>query len=101
MSILSLILLIAFIGAFGGFANCAVKGEFELPHIDDGTKVWKPGWISNIVVGAIAATVVWGLYGPLASFDILNEAPPGVSYTISHLASSLLVGFGGGRICLN
>jgi len=96
MTIFYAILVIAGLGAVGGLVNCAVAGEFRLPHIDRDAKVWRPGWIGNVVAGAIAAPVIWGMYGPLASRSITTPEP--IELTLIQAFTSIVVGFGGGRI---
>jgi hypothetical protein len=96
MSILYVIFVIAGLGAVGGLVNCAVAGEFALPYVDREAKVWRPGWIGNVVAGAIAAPVIWGIYGPLAGRSI--TAPEPVELTLIQAFTSIVIGFGGGRI---
>jgi hypothetical protein len=96
MSIFYAILVIAGLGALGGLVNCAVAGEFSLPHVDRDAKVWRPGWIGNVVAGAIAAPVIWGIYGPLAGRSI--TAPEPIEITLIQAFTSIVIGFGGGRI---
>jgi hypothetical protein len=96
MSIFYAILVIAGLGALGGLVNCAVAGEFALPHVDRDAKVWRPGWIGNVVAGAIAAPVIWGIYGPLAGRSI--TAPEPIEITLIQAFTSIVIGFGGGRI---
>jgi hypothetical protein len=96
MSIFYAILVIAGLGAVGGLVNCAVAGEFALPHVDRDAKVWRPGWIGNVVAGAIAAPVIWGIYGPLAGRSI--TAPEPIELTLIQAFTSIVIGFGGGRI---
>lgn len=91
-----LLLWIGGLGAIGGLSNCLLAGEFVMPEYDKDAKVWKPGWLGNVVVGGVAAIVVWGIYGPLASFDLTNTLDPHI--TLSQLLSSLVVGIGGARI---
>ena len=98
MTILLLILSVAFLGAVGGFANCAIAGESVLPRHDKTTGIWRPGWVGNIIVGAIAAVCVWGLNGPLSSYDLFSTVAPHIPFTISQLVSSIVVGLGGGNI---
>jgi hypothetical protein len=96
VSIFYAILVIAGLGAVGGLVNCAVAGEFALPHIDREARVWRPGWIGNVVAGAIAAPVIWGIYGPLAGRSI--TAPEPIEVTLIQAFTSIVIGFGGGRI---
>lgn len=98
MDIWQLVLLIAVVGAVGGVANCAITGEFVLPQFDREAKAWRPGWVGNVVVGAVAAVVVWGVNGPLAGYDILAGSDEKLHLTLAQLLSSIGVGLGGGNI---
>jgi hypothetical protein len=98
MTIWQIILLIAGCGAIGGIVNCAISGEFNYPRFDFAAKVWRPGWIGNVLVGAVASVVVWGIYGPLASFDLLAGEMTGVHLTVAQLLTSLVIGLSGGKI---
>ena len=97
MTIWQIILLIAGCGAIGGIVNCAISGEFNYPRFDAAAKVWRPGWIGNVLVGAVASVVVWGIYGPLASVDLLTGGA-GVHLTVAQLLTSLVIGLSGGKI---
>jgi hypothetical protein len=96
VSIVSAALVIAALGAIGGLVNCAIAGEFALPHIDREAKVWRPGWIGNVVVGAVAAPVIWGIYGPLAGHAITGADK--IDLTLAQVFVSVVIGLGGGRI---
>src|SRR5438876_7039490 len=99
MNIWLLILLVALFGAIGGLANCAIAGEFVLPHADRVNRIWRPGWVGNVVVGAVAAVFIWGTNGPLASHDILSSTiAENAHLTLAQLLSSIVVGLGGGNI---
>jgi hypothetical protein len=98
MTIWQIILLIASCGAIGGIVNCAISGEFNYPRFDPAAKVWRPGWIGNVLVGAVASVVVWGIYGPLASYDVLTGEMAGVHLTVAQLLTSLVIGLSGGKI---
>jgi hypothetical protein len=67
-----------------------------LPHIDREAKVWRPGWIGNVVAGAVAAPVIWGIYGPLASRSITSSEP--IEITLIQAFTAIVIGLGGGRI---
>ena len=100
MNIWHVILLVAGMGALGGIINCAIAGEFVLPQFDKATGVWRPGWIGNVLVGLVAALVVWGANGPHASLDIvkvLSQSVP-LTFTLANLVSSIVIGLGGGNI---
>ena len=99
MTIWQIILAVAGWGALGGLANCLISGEVGLPRMDSETKVWRPGWIGNVLVGAIAAVVVWGIYGPLAAYDLAASGKPqAVQLTIAQMLGSTVVGLSGGQI---
>ena len=98
MTIWQIILLIAGCGAIGGIVNCAISGEFNYPRFDTAAKVWRPGWIGNVLVGAVASVVVWGVYGPLESYDLLAGEMAGVHLTVAQLLTSLVIGLSGGKI---
>src|SRR5438874_12321016 len=98
MTIWQIILLIAGCGAVGGIVNCAISGEFNYPRFDAAAKVWRPGWIGNVLVGAVAALVVWGIYGPVASYDLVTGTTIELHLTVAQLLTSLVVGLSGGNI---
>lgn len=98
MRILTMILIVAGVGALGGLVNCFLSGEFALPHIDRGKNVWRPGWPGNILIGAVAAVAVWCLYGPAATYDLASKAPVDFRLPIAQLAGSMLVGISGATI---
>jgi hypothetical protein len=86
-------------GCFGGLVNALIAGELYLPRIDRRARVWRPGWIGNVIVGGTAAFVFWGLYGPLASVQIIGDgAAPQVVLHVSELLGSVVSGIGGGRL---
>ena len=95
MTIWQIILLIAGFGALGGIVNSAISGEFNYPRFDPAAKVWRPGWIGNVLVGAVAALVVWGVYGPLASYDLVTGRAIELHLTVAQLLTSLVVGLSG------
>jgi hypothetical protein len=55
--------------------------------------------MGHVAVGAIAAVVVWGIYGAAARLDLgTPEAKTSFSLPIAQLSFSLLVGIGGAEI---
>ena len=91
--------LVCIVGAIGGLINCAITGEFVLPQMDSSRRAWRPGWIGNVFIGAVAAAVVWAMYGPLASYDLAApvDSKP-LTLTLSQLLVSVIIGLGGGNI---
>lgn len=96
-----IILAVFAAGCMGGLANAAIAGELQLPHKDPEAKVFRPGWIGNVVVGGLAALVFWGLYGPMSGVVLIGPRDPGAVTAVlrvSELFGSLLTGVGGGRL---
>ena len=90
--------MIAALGAVGGIANCAITGEFALPQFDRVNRIWRPGWVGNVIIGVIAAVVVGGMYGPLAHFVINGTKQDVPQLTVAQLLGAVVVGLGGGNI---
>jgi len=101
------VVLIMLAGAAGGIANALVVDKgFYLPSRQeaDGVTILKPGWVGNVGVGIIAALVSWGLYGPLATRDVLScpsPSDPPVTLALSSVVGAILVGIGGARWLTN
>lgn len=88
------VILIA--GAVGGVFNSIIIDQgFKTGgrETKDGQSVWKLGFSSNILSGAFAAFVSWGLYGPLNSADLFKENA--VQLTLSTICGAALIGFSG------
>lgn len=77
MSMWSFLGIVIVAGAVGGMVNCLINDKgFQLPQVValDGSSILVPGFIGNIITGAIAAGVSWALYGPLRR--VWQELPP-------------------------
>jgi hypothetical protein len=104
MSIWALLGVVVAAGALGGAINALMTDNgFRLPKWDEvgGARIWRPGWIANVVVGLSAAAVSWGLYGPYAN-DVLvgtqsSTTPQNFILTLSSVVGAFLVGIGGSR----
>ena len=98
MQIWSVAVIVSACGGIGGFVNALLAGDLRLPHRED--NLYSPGWIGNVVIGAAAALVFWGLYGPMAKVAVIGsgDASPHVALTIAEVAGSIVTGIGGGRI---
>jgi len=89
-------------GGIGGFINALMAGDLRLPHRDEASNLYSPGWAGNVAVGAIAALVYWALYGPLAKMSLFGVSPAvQPTFTLAELAGSIVTGIGGGRILSN
>jgi hypothetical protein len=80
-------------GAVGGAVNAFVAGQgFGLPGIERtsaGARIWKPGGLGTVLVGAFAAGANWGLYGHSAPTSSLVTRPPLRQWVLPLLPSSL------------
>jgi len=108
----SLLLYVAAAGACGGVVNAIMTDKgFKMPFVDkvDDIVILQPGWIGNMIIGAVAAAVSWGLYGPLASRFIAgsqtaiasNVGDENVGLALSSLVGAVLIGIGGARWLTN
>jgi hypothetical protein len=102
--------VICIAGAIGGTINALLTEQgFVKPfkQRNGDVKIYRPGFLGNILTGSIAAGISWGLYGPFASFVILglttsSEPPVFTSgLTLSSLVGAVLVGAGGARWLTN
>lgn len=101
MSLTLIIVWLSVMGAIGGLVNCTLSGGFRLPHLDRRTKIWRPGWMGNVLLGTVAADLMWGVYNPAAFYELSARAPAELHLTLAQLLSSLLVGISGARILQN
>lgn len=115
MSIASLAVLIALRGGAGGIVNALLTDNgVALPRRETagGASILRPGFLGNIVLGAVAAVVFWGLYGPFAEVNVVGKDPrtePAVAgatrdeddrfgETLSGLITAVVIGAGGARV---
>lgn len=74
----------------------AGSGDVELPSSatsPKGVKIWRPGWVANPGVGAIAALVSWALYGSQAGKLIFSASPADLTW--AGWGAAVLIGIGG------
>ena len=98
MQIPPIALLALACGGLGGFVNALLAGDFHLPRRQENS--YSTGWIGDVLVGAMAAVVFWGLYGPTVNVAVAGTAVRNVpvAFTIAQLAGFLTIGIGGARI---
>ena len=87
-------------GAIGGTANAGMtQNGFIMPAMTagDDVRVWRPGVLGNVAIGAVAALVSWGLYGSGAALQVFTSATTTSDLTYSALVGAILVGMGGAR----
>jgi hypothetical protein len=106
MSLWWILLVVCVAGAVGGVVNALMSDNgFVLPKTADGIE--RPGYLGNVLIGAVAAGISWGMYGPFAQRYILGGPPqpatpeqaPGL--LVVTLVGAVLVGVGGARVLTN
>lgn len=103
MPVWVVILSIGVAGAVGGLLNALLTSEgltlARMEQLSGGGRIWRPGFIGNMAIGAVAAVVLAGLYSPLGSVALngMSSSNP-VTLTIGALAGALLSGIGGARV---
>jgi len=94
--------LIGLAGVLGGMVNALIASEgFILSRMEalpDGRRIWRPGFIGNLLIGALAALILAFLYTPLGSVGWGTTVPVQVPLTLRELAGAFLSGVGGARI---
>lgn len=95
-------------GAVGGVVNALVSDNgFVTPSQETAGDVVivRPGFAGNIILGAVAAFISWGLYGAFSSAIIWGSSSgmgtSEISVSISSIAGAVLVGIGGARWLTN
>lgn len=113
MSLWILLLIVCGAGAIGGIVNALLSDNqgFLLPGFTEVAagqgRIFRPGFIGTVFIGAVAAGISWGLYGPLAALNIVGAAAAGtpsaqaVGLTLSSLVGGVLVGIAGARWITN
>jgi hypothetical protein len=95
-------------GAVGGIVNALVSDNgFVRPSEETAGDVTiiRPGFAGNILLGAMAAFISWGLYGAFSN-AVIWGANTGlgreeVTVSIASIAGAVLVGIGGARWLTN
>jgi hypothetical protein len=96
--------IIVLAGILGGVINALLSDSgFILPGSDEveGKRIWKPGVLGNMVFGAAAAFISWGLYGPFSQYVLIppsTTADNSAYLALETLVGALLVGIGGSRV---
>src|SRR2546423_4255484 len=95
MSMWSLLGIVIVAGAVGGIVNSLINDKgFQLPQVValNGSSILVPGFIGNIITGAVAAGVSWTLYGPLSQMTL--ETSTG-TVVLATLGGAVLTGAAG------
>jgi hypothetical protein len=96
--------VIAGAGAIGGIANALLGNNsgIVIPKVSNG--ILQLGVIGNVLLGAFAAIITWGLYGPLKDAVLLGSEPIGqlpANLTVTAVVGAALAGAGGARVVSN
>lgn len=95
MAVWVILLSVCAAGLIGGLLNAFFAHEgfvlWRLERLQDGRRIWRPGFLGNMLVGAVAALVMATLYSPLGSVPI-GTLPSGTGHplTLGGLAGALL-----------
>jgi hypothetical protein len=102
--------IVAAAGGVGGVVAALLSEDkgFVLPtrvnKTADGTSagVIRPGFIGLVLIGAVAATVSWALYGPAADVALVTTASTttsvgATSLTLAAIGGAVLIGVGGSK----
>jgi hypothetical protein len=100
-SVWAILGFIALAGALGGFINALLSDTqgFALPNLKSG--ILRPGFVGNVILGAFAAVVTWGLYGPLKDAVLVGTQPTGTvsgTLTVTALVGAAVAGAGGAKV---
>jgi hypothetical protein len=98
MSIWFLLGMVFIAGAVGGIINSLINDKgLLLPRRmerGDGTYIFLPGFVGNMLTGAVAASVSWLLYGPLSQ-ALIGAASGTAVMAIATLGGAVLIGIVG------
>lgn len=101
---LTAIIVILVAGALGGVINGIITDRGVIipgrVTIKDGMEVWRPGILTNILIGAIAAFLYWSIYGSGNNLDLMHP-PSDMQLPILTIGFSVLTGIGGARWVTN
>ncbi len=109
MDLLNIIAIIMFSGAIGGIVNAVVSDNgFIKPREENlgNASIVRPGFIGNVLIGAISAFISWGLYGAYSGVMVYSTSSGAnlsseIGVPISAVSGAILVGMGGARWLTN
>jgi hypothetical protein len=105
-----MMLFISIAGGLGGFVNALMTDNGFLfcrsEQTTGGAKIFRPGCLGNVFIGAVGAVVSWGLYGPFSAVFIAGTkealkanaaSPENIGLSLASFVGAMLVGVGGAR----
>jgi len=85
-------------GFLGGVLNALFENEgfikWKTESLNDGRRIFRPGFLGNIIVGGIAAVVMAALYGPLGIAQISGT----FQLDLRTFVGGILSGIGGAKL---
>ena len=98
--------VIAAVGAVGGVVNALLSSGngYSIQWPKDNGDILQLGVLGNVLLGAFAALITWGLYGPLKDAALLGSTPTGglpVNLTVTAVVGAAVAGAGGARVVSN
>jgi hypothetical protein len=86
-------ILVMFVaGLVGGLGNALlVDRGLRLPRKEG--DIWQPGFLGNMVIGGLAAVLMWGLYTAGQAVLTGNYTP-----SVQEIVGSIVAGLGGARV---
>ena len=95
-------------GAVGGIDNALVSDNGFIRPSEETTgdvTIIRPGFAGNILLGAMAAFISWGLYGAFSNVAVWGATSgmgtEEITVSISSIAGAVLMGIGGARWLTN
>ncbi len=83
--------LVLLLGSLGSVVSAFIgDSAWHLPRMDQG--IFRPGYVGNMLVGALAALASWGMQKGAV---LIGATPSALSFSTSDMANALVVGFGG------
>jgi hypothetical protein len=83
--------LIVLMGSLGSLVSAFVGDNgWHLPMTDNG--IFRPGYLGNMLVGALAALASWGMQ---KAVTLIGAAPSTLSFSTADMANAIVIGFGG------
>jgi len=102
----AMLLVVGLAGLIGGLVNALMTDNgFIMPKkvVADQLTILRPGVLGNMFIGAVAAVVSWGLYGPMAAVIAIEGPSTPASGTVplglplASIVGAILVGIGGAK----
>jgi hypothetical protein len=88
---LQVIGLIVLMGGLGSLVSAFVGDSgWHLPMLDNG--IFRPGYLGNMLVGALAALASWGMQKATV---LIGSSPGQLSFSTADMANAIVIGFGG------